>query len=368
MLTKIEIMNINSIKEATFNFSKAKYQYKEEMVHNNEFVNPIAFYGTNGSGKSSFLTALAQMISLLTDEPSELTVFVPHLKNIRDGKKIGFSSSDNSSVKVFFKLDNVNYMYFLETSPRGYISNEKLSKENKVIFTRDKEKYIYQDETFSVSSEMFPVLRTLDLEKNDEIVAKSYNFLSNIGFIDAVKRGYQLKATKQKSYKDIIVENSSKIKEILSKYKEFPLYDIFSQTDELGKKEYYVSINHSKGDLVLPWTFMSDGMRNQSMLISAILTLPQNGVLLVDELEDALHPITIIDFIKVVKEKNIQLIFSSHNTYVLQSLRPDQIFFAHWNEGFSKYKRLSEIYPNIREVNNIEKMYLSNLFDEDIKK
>ena len=48
-------------------------------------------------------------------------------------------------------------------------------------------------------------------------------------------------------------------------------------------------------------------------------------------------------------------------------LRPDQIFFANWRNGFSNYKKLSDIYPNIREVNNIEKMYLSNVFDEDIK-
>ena len=86
------------------------------------------------------------------------------------------------------------------------------------------------------------------------------------------------------------------------------------------------------------------------------------------EIEDALHPLTIVDFLKVARERNIQLIFSSHNTYILQLLRPDQIFFANWKEGYSSYKRLSEIYPNIREINNIEKMYLSHLFDEDIKK
>ncbi len=368
MLTKIEIININSIREATFSFLKGKYQYKERMVYNNEFVNPIAFYGTNGSGKSSVLTAITQMISLLTDEPSELTVFVPHIRNVKNGKTIGFRSLGNSSVRVFFKLDDVNYMYFLETSPMGYISSEKLLREKEEIFSRSKDEYIYNSETLPVSSEMFPILRTLDLEKNDEVVSKCYNFLSNIGFIDAAKKVYQLKSAKQKSYKDIIVENSTEIKKVLAKYKEFPLYDIFSQSDEIGQKKYFVSINHSEGELLLPWEFMSDGMQNQSMLVSAILTVPRNGVLIIDELDDALHPLTIIDFIKAVKEKNIQLIFSSHNTYVLQSLRPDQIFFAHWNEGFSKYKRLSEIYPNIREVNNIEKMYLSNMFDEDIKK
>ena len=117
----------------------------------------------------------------------------------------------------------------------------------------------------------------------------------------------------------------------------------------------------------MPYQFMSNGMYNQSVLLSVLLSLPENGVLIIDEIEDALHPITILDFIRVAQEKNIQLIFSSHNTYLLQKLRPDQIIFANWKNGYSTYKKLSDIYPNIREINNIEKMYFSNMFDEEIK-
>ena len=109
-------------------------------------------------------------------------------------------------------------------------------------------------------------------------------------------------------------------------------------------------------------------MFKNSLLLSTVLSMPKNGVLIVDELENALHPVAILDFLNIIKEKNIQLIFSSHNTFILQHLRPDQIFFAYWKHGFSKYSKLSDIYPNIRQVNNIEKMYLSNLFDEEIEK
>ena len=109
-------------------------------------------------------------------------------------------------------------------------------------------------------------------------------------------------------------------------------------------------------------------MKNQNVILSTLLSLPENGIMVIDEIEDALHPLTIMDFLNVVRERKIQLIFSSHNTYILQKLRPDQIFFANWKNGVSNYKRLSDIYPNIREINNIEKMYLSNMFEEDIKK
>lgn len=369
MLKKVEITNINSIKKAEFDFTKGRYQYKNDMVYNNGVVSPIAFYGSNGSGKSSFLKAFSHFVLLLTNEPSQIRGFIPHFEsnNERDGE-ISLNTLENSSFKLQFELNSKNYIYSISTSVDGYISNEELYEEGVELFSRSKSKYTYEHEENEVVSEMFPLLRTLDIEKNDAVIHSCYEYLSNIGFIDAAKKQYQIKIAKQKSYKDIIVEKSSEIKEILSKYREFPLYDVASKTNELGEKEYSFTINYNNGKLTLPWILISGGMENQSMLLAAALSLPENGLLIIDELDDALHPLTILDFINAVKERNIQLIFSSHNTYILQSLRPDQIFFAHWKSGYSQYKRLSEIYPNIREINNIEKMYLSNLFDEDIKK
>ena len=54
MITGIEIKNFRSIGYAKIDFDKAKYKYLEENIFKDKIVNPIAFYGTNGSGKSSF--------------------------------------------------------------------------------------------------------------------------------------------------------------------------------------------------------------------------------------------------------------------------------------------------------------------------
>jgi len=164
----------------------------------------------------------------------------------------------------------------------------------------------------------------------------------------------------------MIVEKSSDVKDIMKKYSEFPLYEVKSQIDQIsGQKRYYYHYDFNP-DINLPLEYLSSGMHKNSLLLTLLLSLPKNGVLIIDELEHALHPSAILDFLKIVKEKNIQLIFSSHNTFILQHLRPDQVFFAYWKDGESTYKKLSDIYPNIRQVNNIEKMYLSNLFDEEI--
>ncbi len=368
MLTYVKIKNINSIVEADFSFKKCKYQYKNDMVYNNDVVSPIALYGANGSGKSSFLTALLQFLSMLTDEPSQIRGFIPHFTSQDETNRIVFHTEGMSSIEIHFELDNQVYEYFLEVFLQEYIVRERLVKNDEELFSRDKDEYHYKNNTFSVESKMFPILRTLDIEKNDKEIHLCYEYLSNFGYIDAAKKTIQLKIAKQKSYKDIIVEKSKEAKELMSKYREFPTYEVQTATNDRGEKGYFARIKHNEGDLVLPWDLISSGMQNHSMLLSAALSLPENGVLIVDELEDALHPLTIMDFLDVVKKRNIQLFFSSHNTYILQSLRPDQIYFAHWDNGYSKYKRLSDIYPNIREVNNIEKMYLSNLFEEEIKK
>ena len=191
--------------------------------------------------------------------------------------------------------------------------------------------------------------------------------MSGMGYIDAVKHNCYLKDTVERDYRDIMVEKSAMVKNILSQYHEFPVYNFVSRLTEEGKKEYRIELKTDHGSLTMPYQLMSSGMLHQSVLLTTLLSLDENSVLFVDEIEDALHPITILDFIKVAQQRNIQLIFSSHNTHLLQKLRPDQIIFANWKNGYSTYKKLSDIYPNIREINNIEKMYFSNMFDEDIK-
>jgi AAA15 family ATPase/GTPase len=260
------------------------------------------------------------------------------------------------------------YEYLLETSLGGYISKETLVVNNNLIFKRTKTSYCYNQKKVKIAESLYPTLRRLSMDiYEDSYITEAFEFLSNFGYLDATNRTRALKATVEKDYRDLIVEKSPLIKEILSQYREFPLYSFLSKPTSDGKKEYFIQLDAGKETMILPYQYMSSGMLNQSVLLSTLLSLPSNGVLLIDEIEDALHPLTILDFIHVAQERNIQLIFSSHNTYLLQKLRPDQIIFANWKNGYSTYKKLSDIYPNIREVNNIEKMYFSNMFEEDIK-
>lgn len=385
MITRIQIKNINAIDSCDIDFQKNKYKYLEEMIYNDKLVNPVAFYGTNGSGKSSFLEAVSSLVILLTEDSKSFSCFIPNHLNAEDyidrknreskknKEKAKKTPQDNfaelvSSIKIFFEINQKQYEYFIETCVSGWINNETLSVDGNVIFERSVEYYNYKNNAVKINKTLFPTIRKLATENQDDAnIIKSFDFLSNMSFIDASKKNFLFKDIIEKDSLDIIVEKSKEVNEILKEYKEFPLYNVYSEITKDGTKSYHAVIEAGERELQLPFSFISSGMMNQSLLLSVLVSLPENGVLFIDEIEDALHPLTVLDFIKAARKKNIQLIFSSHNTFILQHLRPDQIFFANWNNGYSTYKKLSDIYPNIREINNIEKMYLANLFDEDIK-
>lgn len=105
------------------------------------------------------------------------------------------------------------------------------------------------------------------------------------------------------------------------------------------------------------------------IILSIISRLDKYSTIIIDDLDSHMHYDSIMTIINYANEKNVQLIFSSHNTYILQKLRPDQIIITNYNNGFSTYNKLSDIYPNIREINNVEKcICLDYLMNKVIKK
>ena len=379
MLTYIKVININSIDSCEIDFTKDKYKFLEENLIGN-YVNPIALYGHNGSGKSSLLKAISYLIGLMTDPVDNLAPFI--VNNFKFVKFISDSRNGKSdkndiirSIELHFTIDGKNFEYYISTSSLRVIEKEYLKMNDEVIFERNEksEKY-HESKTYfgDLRSKLIPTLRYLASEKvNDNDIQSVYKFITSFAFVDLpmqmagnfVKSKLFLNMSRQ----DLLVKRSSEVKNILKDYDEFPLYDVvkIENPDPSIQNGYYVKYDGIEG--YMPFDMLSTGMLNQSTMLSILVSLPDNSVLFVDELEQALHPSAIISFLKVVKEKKIQLVFSSHNTHILQTLRPDQIYFANWKNGKSTLKRLSKIYPNIREINNIEKMYLSTVFDEAIK-
>lgn len=378
MLTNIKIVNINSIGTCEIDFSKDKYKYLEDNLLG-DYVNPIALYGHNGSGKTSLLKAIGQFISLLINPVDNLDPFIVNQfslnKYVNDEKNGIQNISDiTGSIELHFTLNNIKYEYYISTSRLRRIEKEYL-KSDVTIFSRDvtSETFMGKTQKFSdLRSLLVPSIRYLAAEKiNNNDIQNVYKFLISFTFIDLPYQHAGAFVTSKlfnnMSRADLIVSKSEEVKKILMDYKEFPIYSVLKKEshDVSVPAGYYIKYDGIDGEI--PFDLISAGMLNQSTILSILVSLPDDSVLFVNELEQSLHPSAIMSFLKVIKKKKIQLVFSSHNTYILQSMRPDQIYFANWKNCSSSYSRLSRIYPNIREINNIEKMYLSSLFDEAIK-
>lgn len=380
MLEQVKIININSIDKCTIDFKKGNYQYNMENVIGN-VVNPIAIYGHNGSGKSSFLDAIKQFIIFMINPVERIVPFV--VNNINFEKYLNSNEKDDSlvtgSIELTFKIEDISYKYFLAVSRVLGIKEEYLLKNNKNYFSRKDTLYQYKNKKDKISTNdsiFVPLVRILaSKEISDSTIQTVYAYLSSFVHVDLqfISRGgfVTSKLFDNTNIFDLLVRKSNDVKKILQEFQKFPNYTVQKSKVLPGNlatiNEYTVEIEDDDNyKIELPFQMISTGMRNSSILLSLISSLPHNGVIFIDELEMALHPSTIKDLIKLVQKLKIQLVFSSHNTNILEYLRPDQVYFAKWKKGFSTLMRLSEIYPNIRQVNNIEKMYLNSVFDEQI--
>ena len=377
MLNKITIRNINSIKECTIDFKKNKYTFLEEYILGNN-VNPIALYGHNGSGKSAMLKAIDHLIKLMCAPINVLRPFVVNQFEFNKYAK-DFNNKDliKGSIELEFNNESDNYKYFICTSVNQCIEEEYLYCNNIEIFKYEHtiiRKLLYRKTPYNIetnTSKLIPALRLLaSKEINDNNIQYAYDFISNFTFINLPYQNSNFGFVTSLQYQnvnalDLMCEQSETVKSILKNFDEFPLYNIKKTENSSninGTPEYLLYLDETN-DSPLPLTYISEGMRSTSLLLSILTTIKPNTCLFIDELDMSLHPTAIKAFIKEAIKRKIQLVFSIHNTNILQELRPDQVYLVKWFKGYSKYKKIGDIYPNIRQINNIEKMYLANTFD-----
>lgn len=379
MLKRMVIKNVNSIEKCEIDFTKGNYKFGEENVIG-DFVNPIAVYGHNGSGKSAVLKAVQQFIFLLLSPVEMLRPFIVNDFLFREYFKGDKKDQEKikGSVCFEFNVGNIRFVYFLETSSEGKISKEYLKKDDSFYFERNDNRYVFQGKNGNINdySPLVPLLRLLaSSEITDPTIQSVFAYLGSFTFVDLpyINRGSFVTSRlfNNMSTNDLLVNKSQEVKELLKQYDDFPIYTIAKDNrvlpNGLASPRYNLVFDDNGFRGTLPLEFMSVGMRNQSTLLSIIAAMPKDSALFIDEADLALHPSAIKSFLKVLHDKRIQVVMTLHNTYALQMLRPDQVYFAKWSKGFSNYCRLSKIYPNIREVNNIEKMYLSSVFDEALE-
>jgi AAA15 family ATPase/GTPase len=134
--------------------------------------------------------------------------------------------------------------------------------------------------------------------------------------------------------------------------------------DQLQIKTYHR--NHPE----VPFDFMAEESQGTIKLFFILLTLldvvKNNKVLLIDEIEESLHP-KILDYIFNLfrASEQAQLLCTTHNTACLslKKLRKDQIWFTNKRPDGATDRYSLYDYSDFRDTMDLEKAYLQGRFD-----
>ena len=107
------------------------------------------------------------------------------------------------------------------------------------------------------------------------------------------------------------------------------------------------------------------------MIPAVVFTLERGALLIIDELEQSLHPMLARKIVELFNDratnpKNAQLLFTTHDTHLLGTvagdpiLRRDQVWFTEKDDGATRLYPLTDYAP--RKGENLERGYLQGRY------
>lgn len=384
MLIELRFKNYLSFKdEAKFLMTSVKSfkEHSEDNIINTsrdfDLLKCAAVYGTNGGGKSNFMSAIYAMGStIFTSYSNSLLKEEDKPEQDFQFKLNSKTDKENTMYEVSFIVDSVIYRYGFEI--RGYeIKKEWLFKKVErevLLFDRINDVFEINRESF-IEGEKYKedinsnVLFISHLAQNNQPVSKLVrNWFSNVNVISGLHEQNYDKFTAK------LLESDSNFKIwATSVLKHLEISNI-----EAGEKDGEIITYHNRYDennfLVdtVPFTadMESEGTKKLIHILGPIYdTLRAGKILFIDEFNSKLHTNLskrLLTFFNSLNKRNAQIIFSGHDTNLLDKklLRRDQIWFINKDQfGASELYSLSEF--NTKTVKNtsaFDKKYLENEF------
>ncbi len=400
MVLEIKISNFFSIKEeVTLDFRAAslKSAIARDLKDNlfefdkNEVLKTIAVYGANASGKSNIIKAIRFCHSM---------VFESHLHNedsIFNFRAFKFDGWENkpSTYYIHFVNKGIEYEYAF-TLYRNKILTESLHFYPKgritKIFTRDerqgktkKEKYSFgeqirrpMDVAENTSDKTLYISRASQMDR--DIAKEIFNYFHRTFILQYI--GYSsaniefLTSANKKQIVEALKIADSDIVNVNIKVLKRPAKNINADLDNLTLtvedvvKDHLQIKTYHKAAPNVPFDFLNEESQGTIKLFFIMLTIldvvKNNKVLLIDEIEDSLHPRIIEYLFNLFRSgEKAQLLCTTHNTRFLdlKKFRKDQIYFA--NKGIDGATDLYSLYDysDFRDTMDLEKAYLQGRFD-----
>ena len=400
MVLEIRISNFFSIKdEIVLDFRAANIKsanakaLQDNIFEENktDVLKTIAIYGANASGKSNIIKAIRFCHAM---------VFESHIHNentVYNFQPFKFDGYEKKISKYFirFMSNGVEYEYAFSltrlkivTESLYYYPKGRITK----IFTRDeqlgktkKEKYSFGDlikrpmdvaENTSVKTLYISRASQMDREIGKEI----FNYFHNQFILDYVGFGASAIETlsnqnKQQLIEAIkiadsdIVDVSIKVLKKAGKHYKADSKKMTLTVEDVVQDYLQIKTYH-KSSPSIAFDFLTEESQGTIKLFFIMLTIldvvKKNKVLLIDEIEDSLHPKIIEYLFNIFRTgEKAQLLCTTHNTRFLdlKKVRKDQIYFANKKSNGSTDLYSLYDYSDFRDTMDLEKAYLQGRFD-----
>lgn len=400
MVLEIRISNFYSIKDeiildfrgANINTAIAKSLSNNVFEFNgSKVLKTLAIYGANASGKSNIIKAIRFCHTLVYEshQYNENTVY-----NYHPFKFNGYKNKP-STYFIRFVSNNIEFEYSFSLT-REQIITESLyyypKGRIKLIFSRDersgnlkKDKYNFgdlikkpMDVADSTSNKTLFISRASQMDR--EIGKEIFNYFHSQFILNYVGFGGSTLETMMNNNKHQLIEAiklaDSDIVDVKLRSLKQPVKHFHADADQMTLSvediiQDVVEIKtYHKASPDTPFDFLTEESQGTIKLFFIMLTIldvvKNNKVLLIDEIEDSLHPLIIEYIFNIFRSGDkAQLLCTTHNTRLLdlKKVRKDQVYFVNKRiDGSSDLYSLYD-YSDFRDTMDLEKAYLQGRFD-----
>ncbi len=373
MILEYGVRNFYSFKEwSTISF-RLTQNCPKVISLGEDYTRILGIKGANASGKTNILKTLSFLGDFCTnsflEKPDEELQVEPFFEN-----------TDPIEIYIEFRIDQIDYRYEVKLTRKEIVSEtlfRKIERESKIIER--------QKNDFVVCNNDFKDLRKIKNRSNASFISTSNQYeISSINFIytffSSIHANVHRFGLSSSAHDSLDSENMSKlftlhpdyfdfVKKLVLKYDpDISDIEILSRTRENGELTYFPIFTYSVDapNSYLTFHAQSSGTRALYLQLARYkYVLKSGGVLVLDEFDNYLHPEILPDLLSLFMNKdlnkaNAQIIFSTHNTSILDYLGKYRSYLINKERCESYAYRLDEIPGDIlRNDRNISPIYKS---------
>lgn len=367
MLCQFSFENFKSYRdEATLDLQAAPIkEFSDSLIRSSVgkrgFLPIAVIYGPNGGGKSGVLEALRACINIVLRPISFLSDMGEgggsslanglSIAQVNPFKFDGHSAGNPTRFELYFQVGGYEYQYILVVSRREVVKESLFRKSLKggpiaSIFEREGQEMDFGTSLPTMPAKIRPNARTpllsyLYAAYEIPAVIDAVEWLQSVEFLP--HSGGFWSGYRQPQWLDVLDASRTSVLSVLKGLdlgiSDLEIEEISSSNDDGDRpNRKRLSILHEVDDALYQLRDFeeSQGTRRILQLLPWVIrSLETGSVLVVDELDEKLHPKMLREVIslyrsKVSNEGGGQLIFTSHDVWTMRSsvFRRDEIWFA----------------------------------------